>query len=486
VALNSSSNPPEIRVQPEDLAEILGDWTARPGPLYLRLSTALADAVAYGLMAPGSRLPAERRLARHLRVSRGTVVAAYEALRTRGDADTRGGSGTYLRRDGTGERHRSPLLSRLVAEDQAPIDLAVAAPQSLGALPDIAVRLSQAARLVPAHGYAPLGASRLRSAIAEHLTTRRGVPTRADEVVVTAGGQGALSMIASALVAPGDRVLVEAPTYPGAIEIFARAGAELQGIERDHAGPTPASLERALASRPARLIYLVPTCHNPTGTVISEPRRHELLRIAAAWRVPVIEDTVMADLIDRAPPDLARLDGETVMSVGSLSKCCWGGLRIGWIRASPEQVLRLGRLRAALDLGSSALDQAAALEVFDDFDAITASVRELAGERVGVLAEELTARLPEWAFALPRGGWSVWVSMPAGSADELAQLALRYGVAIASGTSAAPDDRFAGHLRLSAGAPPELLRRGVALLAQAWQELCAAPLNSAAAQALPV
>jgi DNA-binding transcriptional MocR family regulator len=468
---------------------MLGDWTMRPGPLYLRLSDALYDAVAYGLLSPGSRLPAERRLAAQLALSRGTVVAAYEALRVRGAAQTRTGSGTYVH--GTPVRpraHRSTLLSRLVDQHQAPIDLAVAAPQSEPALPQITLDLAGAARLVPSHGYSPLGAPALRSAIAEHLTEHRRVPTRPDEVVVTNGGQGALSMIAAALIAPGDRVVVEAPTYPGAIEIFSRAGAQIEAIERDHAGPLPDRLERALASRPARLIYLVPTCHNPTGSVISEPRRRELLAIASQRRVQVVEDTVMAELLQgpAPPPDLAAIDAAEVLCIGSLSKCCWGGLRIGWIRASTEKVLGLGRLRAALDLGSSALDQAGALAVLDNFEPITAAVRAVARERVELLAGELRRRLPEWRFAIPRGGWSLWIALPHGSADDLAALALRHGVAISSGTGTSPDDRYAGHLRLSAGPAPELLREGVALLAQAWRQLSTEPLSGGAGRTLPV
>jgi DNA-binding transcriptional MocR family regulator len=467
----------------------LGDWTARSGPLYLRMADAMRDAVAHGLLAPGARLPAERLLAAHLDVSRGTVVAAYHGLRAGGMARTRRGSGTFLRTTAPSDSVRpAPLLSRLVDDRQVPIDLSIGALQARDGLPQITLSLTDAAQLLPAHGYAPLGAPALRQGIAEHLTERRRVPTRADQVVVTNGGQGALSLIAAALLRPGDRVLVEAPTYPGAIEVFSRAGAEVEGIERDHAGPLPRSLERALTSRPARMLYLVPTCHNPTGGVISESRRHEILRVAATWRVPVIDDNVMADLLfaQPAPPDLAAIDPENVLSVGSLSKSVWGGMRVGWIRAPTEIILRLGRIRAALDLGSPALAQASALAVLGDFDQIVVAARARAQERLGLLACLLRAQLPDWRFPDPAGGWSLWVALPHGSADDLVQLALRHGVAISSGTSAAPDDRFSAHLRLCAGPPPEQIRRGVGLLAQAWEQLSARPAGAAPGAALPV
>jgi DNA-binding transcriptional MocR family regulator len=459
--------------QLEDISGSLGNWTVRTGPIYTRLADALLDAHSHGLLAGGGRLPAERLLAEHLGLSRGTVAATYDALRARGAAETRRGSGTYLRPSlGEAPLHSSPLLSRLVDGRQAPVDLSLGALQSAEGLGELTIDVASAARLLPSHGYAPLGASALRQAIAEHLTHRRGVPAEIEQVIVTAGAQGGLSLIAAALVRPGDRVLVEAPTYPGAIEVFSRAGAQVEGIERDHDGPVLASLESAVSSRPARLLYLVPTCHNPTGGVMSEARRHAILRIAAAANVTVIDDTVTADLIDGpVPPDFAAIDDANVITVGSLSKCVWGGLRIGWVRAPGEIVLRLGRIRAALDFGSPAFSQAVALAVFENFEEILAPVRARARERMEVLTGELASELPDWRFPMPAGGLSVWVTLPRGSGDQLAQLALRHGVAISAGSSASPDERFSAHLRLCAGPSPELIREGVRLLALAWSEV---------------
>jgi DNA-binding transcriptional MocR family regulator len=222
------------------------------------------------------------------------------------------------------------------------------------------------------------------------------------------------------------------------------------------------------------MLYLVPTCHNPTGRVMSELRRRELLRIAASWRIPVIEDTVMAELLaSPAPPDLAALEPQNVLSVGSLSKCFWGGLRVGWIRAPVETVLRLGRARAAMDLGSPGLSQALAARVLEDFELATRVPRERAAERLDVLLSELRAELPQWSFTAPSGGLSVWVQLPGAGAGEFAQLALRHGVAISAGTASGLDERFSAHVRLCAGPSPELIREGVRQLAVAWGEMSA-------------
>lgn len=165
-------------------------------------------------------------MAEHLGVSDGTVIAAYDALRVRGLASSRRGSGTFLSvsRSGAGN-HEAPMFSKLMDPDQAPIDMSMAALRSPELLADARVSLLDSMRLFPCHGYAPLGAHALRVAIAEHVSARRARPTEPQQILVTAGGQGAISLIAAGLLRPGDRVLVEAPTYPAAIEVFSRAGA---------------------------------------------------------------------------------------------------------------------------------------------------------------------------------------------------------------------------------------------------------------------
>ena len=330
------ANSQELLIQLEDLSAAIGNWRARTGPTYLCLAAALADAAAQGHLAIGSRLPAERALAGHLGVSRGTVVAAYDALRAQRIARTRQGSGTVLL---AGARatppRRSPLLSLLVEGRRAPIDMAIGAPDI--ELPDLSVSLRDAASLAPSHGYAPLGIAPLREALADRMT-RDGVPTSCEQIVVTSGGQGALSLIAATLLRPGDRVLVEAPTYPAAIEVFASSGAIVEGLDRDQAGIVPDALERAVARGPVRLLYVIPTCHNPTGGVMSEIRRREVSAIAQRRGITIVEDTVLEPMLlaGPAPPAICSIEPTGVLTIGSLSKSVWGGLRVGWIRARPR------------------------------------------------------------------------------------------------------------------------------------------------------
>jgi DNA-binding transcriptional MocR family regulator len=465
----------------EELVGELGAWTSRPGPRYLRLADAIDDLLVREGTPAGCRLPAERELAQLLEISRGTVVAAYGALAERGTVVRRQGSGTRVAgtpaaspHDNHPPRHTYPQLGRFLGAPAPQIDLAFGGPYVDDIVWQLQGRVAEVMRAgAPAHGYAPLGLPVLLEGIAARLTAG-GSPTEPDEVLVTNGAQGALALLTSLLVRPGDRVIVEAPTYPGAVEVFSRAGASIVALPRDHAGPRADDLRHALTAMGATFVFLVPTCHNPTGSVMHEARRRELLRVCREADVTVIEDLTTADLVfdGESPPTLSALDGEErVITVGSFSKVLWGGLRVGYIRAPRNLILRLGRLKAARDLGSGLLDQAAVVAALPQLDEIIALRRESARERHDRLRAALEAHLPEWEIGPTRGGFSLWVRLPSGTGDELAAAAMTRGVAIASGSNSAPEDRFLDHVRLCYPAPPDLLEEAAARLETAWRSL---------------
>jgi DNA-binding transcriptional MocR family regulator len=462
----------------ETLVGGIGAWTSRSGPRYLRLAEAIGDLIARESTPPGCRLPAERELADLLEVSRGTVVAAYGALAERGTVVRRQGSGTRVAGDAAAPpaapRHVYAQLGRFLGAPAPQIDLAFGAPYVDDIVWQLQARAADVMRAgAPSHGYAPLGLPALREGIAYRLTAT-GTPTEPDDVMVTSGAQGALALLTSLLVRPGDRVVVEAPTYPGAVELFSRAGASIVALPRDHAGPRADDLRHALSGMGAAFVFLIPTCHNPTGSVMHEQRRRELLRVCREHDVTVIEDLTTAELVfdGESPPTLSALDGgERVISVGSFSKVLWGGLRVGWVRAPRGFVLRLGRLKAARDLGSGLLDQAAVVGALADIDAIVAQRRATAQQRHDHLRRELAQRLPEWEIGPARGGYSLWVRLPSGTGDELAAAAMTRGVAVASGSNSAPEDRFLDHVRLCYPAPPELLTEAAVRLEAAWRTM---------------
>jgi DNA-binding transcriptional MocR family regulator len=471
-------------VSAELLVSLLGAWTRRAGPRYVRLADGLEELLGQDGVPTGSRLPSERELAARLGVSRGTAVAAYAALAERGLVVRRQGSGTrVVAGGGPGARGvlRNPQFSRFVTGPEVPIDLSFGAPYLDALVAGLHARAADAAAAgVPPHGYAPLGLPGLRDALAAR-TTARGVPCRPEEILVTTGAQSALALLTAALVRPGDRVVVEAPTYPGAVELFSRAGAVIVALERDHTGPRPEDLRRALAGVGAALVFLVPTCHNPTGAVMHEQRRRELLAVCRQHGAPVIEDETTAEVLfdGSPPPSMASLDPEGVISVGSFSKVLWGGLRVGWIRAARATVLRLGRLKAAHDLGSGMLDQLAVLGAWPDLDRLAQARREQARAGHDVLTAALARRLPDWRVAPCRGGYSLWVRLPQGTGDELAAAALGQGVAISSGSSSAPQDLFLDHVRLCFAAPLAQLEDAAERLAVAWEAVTAASAAAA-------
>jgi DNA-binding transcriptional MocR family regulator len=468
-------------VTAEELVAGIGAWTSRTGPRYLRLAEAVQDLLARESTAAGCRLPAERELAQLLGVSRGTVVAAYAALAERQVVLRRQGSGTRVAGDAPAPprrpRHLYQQLGRFLGGPTPQIDLAFGAPYVDDLVWPLQAGVADVMRAgAPAHGYAPLGLPALREGIAARLT-RHGTPTEPDQLLVTNGAQDALALLTSMLVRPGDRVVVEAPTYPGAVEVFSRAGASIVGLPRDHAGPRPDDLRHALSAMGAAFVFLIPTCHNPTGSVMHEQRRRELLRVCREHDVTVIEDLTPAEILfdGEAPPTLAVLDGsDRVITVGSFSKVLWGGLRVGWLRAPRSLVLRAGRLKAARDLGSGLLDQAAVLGALGQLDDIAAHRRRVARERHDHLRRELETRMPEWQIAPSRGGYSLWVRLPSGTGDELAAAAMTRGVAIASGSNSGPQDRFLDHVRLCYPAPEELLTEAAIRLEAAWHSVAAA------------
>src|SRR5262249_53041928 len=190
------------------------------------------------------------------------------------------------------------------------------------------------------HGYSVLGIAPLRRAIARHLE-RRGLPTTERQVLVTDGAQQAIALLAALFLQRGDLALLESPSYLGAIDVLTAAGAVLGAVPVGPEGVRLDVLHDLARRRPARRLYLIPTFQNPTGVVMPEAARREVARMATDLQLPVVEDASLADIgIGPEPPlPIAALQPSApVITIGSMSKLFWGGLRIGWIRA-PEGVL---------------------------------------------------------------------------------------------------------------------------------------------------
>ena len=464
-----------------DFVHSLGSWSQASGPVYRRLANGLRSAVLRGDLEPGRRVPAERNLARLLAVSRTTVVAAYEILRQEGWLETRQGSGTRVRSaprrtappgDESPSFRRHPVYRSLIEGSGGTIEFLGAHLPGTGAIPEELVSLKDGmARLARGHGYLPAGLPELRCAIAARLEAR-GLPTRDDQILITSGAQQAIGLVAQLFLQKGDAVALESPTYLGAIDIFSNAGAHLVPLPVGDHGIRPDALAEIVRRASPRLVYLVPTFHNPTGALVPEPVRREIARIADETDIALVEDDTLADLTlgaEPPPPVAAFARTASVLTIGSLSKVLWGGLRIGWIRA-PEPVLaRLTRLKILTDLGCSVLSQLAAVELLGRIEGIRRARRREVRTKYGRMAALLRRLLPSWSWTPPAGGLSLWVRLPHGDATGFAQIALRHGVAIVPGPLASPDGGGADRLRLPFVHDAATMAEGIGRLARAWR-----------------
>jgi DNA-binding transcriptional MocR family regulator len=457
-------------MEPTDLAEVLGRWSAGRGPLHVLLAARLRRLIDDGELPPGAPLPPDRSLALALAAGRSTVVAAYEQLRLEGRIVRRQGSGTRV----TGSASLSgrdttsaPMFLHLLEPPDDVILLACAAP---AAPPPELVEsyrriLPQLAATADDIGYHPSGQLALRRAIAARYA-ERGVPTEPEQILVTSGAQQALSLLARSFVRPGDHVLAEAPTYPGALEAFREEAAVLRQLPTGLTGFESAAREL----RPA-LAYVIPTFHNPTGAVLAPLARRRLAETAAAAGVPLIDDEVLAELGfpgEQAPPPLAAC-ADPVISVGSLSKIVWGGLRIGWVRAPEPVITRLARLRAVHDLGGNVPAELAAADLLPRL----ASLRRRRAAELEAghnhLRAELARHLPGWEAPPVRGGQTLWVRLPHGDSTSFAQAAIRHRVAVLPGSGMDPSGGSEQYLRMHFLARPDELSEAVRRLAQAWR-----------------
>jgi DNA-binding transcriptional MocR family regulator len=485
-------------LSPLEFVHLLGNWSGGDGPVYERLARAIGNALERGEIPGQTRLPAERTLARLLRLSRTTVVSAYEQLRQRGWVERRQGSGTRVRgplspgaRQGAEPAlsfRRHPVYRGLIEGSGGTIEFLAAHLPAAGITPDVLTFDRRAVEeLLAGPGYVPMGLPALRQAIAEHLG-RSGLPTTADQVLVTSGAQQAIMLVGALLLSPGDAVVVENPTYLGAIDILTSRGAKLLPVPVGREGTRIEALrEIARRARP-RLLYLMPTFQNPTGALMPERERRAAAKLSAELSIPILEDNTLADLslgVEPPPPIAAFAPAAPILTVGSLSKLFWGGLRVGWIRASEDLLARIARLKIIADLGGSILSQLAALKLLARAERIKQKRRAQVRGRFELLTGLLARHLPEWEWTPPAGGLSLWVRLPRGDANEFAQIALRHGVSVVPGPLTSPDGSFADHLRLPFVLDRKPMEEGVARLAQAWA-VYSAPGSASARRSLDV
>ena len=339
---------------------------------------------------------------------------------------------------------------------------------------------AQALQYGATEGYEPL-----REMIAKNMA-RYGILAKAENVLITSGSQQALDLIGKLLINSGDRVLVEAPTYLGALQAFNVYGAQFLTVPIDDDGLRTDQLESSLRLSP-KFMYILPNFQNPAGVTLSEARRHQLIFLADKYGIPIIEDDPygqlryegehLAPLVVLDRENLCRDNGFTlgnVIYLSTFSKTLAPGIRLAWIVAPPDVVSKLVMLKQAADLHTATFNQMVAYEVAKDgfLDQHVKRIRQVYRERCDVMLQALQEFFPaEVTWTHPKGGLFLWVTMPEGT-----DCRLLFRAALAENVAFVPGDCFYGtdladgcrHMRLNfSHSEPELIREGIRRLSVA-------------------
>jgi 2-aminoadipate transaminase len=479
-------------------------------PLYIQLRDQLRALVHAGDLRPGDRIPASRELATVLGVHRTTVANAYAELESEGLIQGHVGRGTFIQGNGNGLKLTPPpppmlgnnngnglrwellfadergdeILSRLTASaPEDALSFVMARPavdyfpvEELQICVNTVLRreATDVLNLGSSDGYAPL-----KEALLELLSSD-GIAAKDENLLITDGCQQALDLISKAFVRPGDCVILENPTYPGAGAIFNGARARCLGVPvNTHAEPGKPlgvdveALEATLAANRVKLIVLTPDFHNPTGTSMPLASRRKLLELASRHQVPVVEDHIYARLHAREEriPSLKQMDrSNLVIHIDSFSKVAFPGLRVGWIVAAAAAIERLRLVKQTTDLHTDQLAQATLAEFLRRgyFAKHLSKMRKLYATRLTALDEALRKHMPEETrWTRPEGGMCLWLELPPGfDASELLIHAKERGLLFAPGRYFYVQSHLPNTLRLGfANLNEKELARGAATLA---------------------
>jgi DNA-binding transcriptional MocR family regulator len=455
------------RLSGASLARLIGEWRESLRDAgYRQLARAVRLLILDGRVPLGVRLPGERELAASLGVSRTTVTAAYALLRDELYLASRQGSGSVTRLPGTGVDRP---LGQSLSPDSDLIDFAVA---TLPASISVHRAYREALEELPVHlagpGYFPSGLDRLRRTIAERYSAR-GCPTRPEQIMVTNGAVHGFALVMRWLAGPGDRIVIDHPTYPHAIDAIQQVGCRPVPVALLGDGWDVEALEAAIRQTGPRLVFLIADFHNPTGLCMDDETRRQVAALGSRLRTTIVVDETLADLwLDcAAPTPLAAFDeAKLVISLGSTSKSFWGGLRVGWIRAEEMVIESLARLRPTIDLGTALLEQLVASTLLAS-DADLNCRRDRLRRQRELMAGLVARHLPDWRVNEPRGGLSLWAELPEAVGVALAATTEAHGARIAAGPRFGVGGAFARFVRLPFTLAEEEMERGIVRLASA-------------------
>lgn len=442
-------------IAPARLVELLDPWLD-VGPAYQGVATGLRSLILDGRLPVGSRVPSERVFASELDVARITVSSAYDILRFEGYLSSAGGAGSWITLPSN-----APVRPDRVADSRRDRwDLTVAALPAPAALVEALASASDDIHpYLAGHGLHPMGLPALQEAVASHLSSR-GLTTSFDQVLITNGAQQAWHLMLQVFTRSGDQVLAEQPTYPAVLDAIS------SHRRRAVALPVSAGGWEHISATATRLAHVTPDGQNPTGLVASDEQRSRLLRQLRS-DVIVTDETFADLLLDGSPArPLGSFDAR-VVTVGSMSKSFWSGLRIGWIRADRDVIAQLALARSIADGASPLLEQLVATWLLRHAGEVLPERCSLVRRNRDALAMSLARHLPEWRYHLPAAGLFLWVELPEPGATRVVGHALDAGLRLTPGPRFTIDGTADRWLRLPFILPPDEVDKMVSVLSEA-------------------
>lgn len=444
-----------------------------------------------GRVPVGAQLPSERVLADALRVSRTTVTSAYTQLGEDGYLHSRPGARSVTALPVVATPTASPAL----VPSSTNVNLAAAAMAAPAAavLEAFSAAAIDVAPYLDGPGLELAGVAPLREAIAARYCVR-GLPTTPDQIMITSGALQAIGLILATFIQSGDRVLVEQPTYHGALAAIATVGARAVPVALNPEAAEDVwdldAFQFAIRQLAPNLAYLMPDNHNPVGLTMPASSRNRLAQIIAETRTRTIVDETLVDIWLDEPvpaPMAAAMTSrhDLVLTVGSMSKSFWGGLRVGWIRAEQSTLATVAALRPSIDLGTPVLEQLAAAKLLAMEDIVLPERREIVRAGRTTMAALLAEHLPDWrpvsSGHLPAGGLALWVRLPAPMSSALSAAASRLGVDLPPGPRFGVDGTLERYIRVPYTLPEEQMPHAVHLLARAWHSVTGAVSHDSSA-----
>ena len=415
------------------------------GALFKKVTQLIESYIEQGVLIAGERLPSERNLAKELQVNRSTIVHALDILTERGILVRKVGSGTFVNEQKWGLQVYSTINWRLPANfyqhrNNVYQQKVVQVRQQMAHICDLAngdLPTNMIPKLILPHitshemvayekqsDRLQLGLPSLKQQIANYMSTQFAMTIDTDQILITSGTQQSLFLITQGLLKPGDAIGIESPSYFYSLPLFQAAGVRLYGIECDDEGITLESLQKVALERQIRWLFINPIFQNPTGCVMSNPRKKQILAFCRQQCIGIVEDDAYSGLAFDAKVNIAPIKkfdtSNQVVYLGSLSKYIGRNIRIGWMIAPKEIIEKLANIRHYIDSGLSILPQLLAEEYLTHhYQTHQKWLRQQLKHKANQLMDWFNDYFKgEITYQIPTGGFHLYAHLPVNSAAQ--------------------------------------------------------------------